>query len=124
MNSFRREEKKTLKKNNNRRGYRGKLYMSRQVSFEYETKDGVVHKGSACFGNTKEKDITWQLIIGQKYRIEPSKINKKIAKSIGRICTLKRFRKYSSGTIRACVEWRDDKRIGYVDPIDLVPAES
>ncbi len=98
--------------------------MSRQVSFEYETKDGVVHKHSVSNCNTKEKDITWKLIIGQTYRIEPSKKNKRIAKSIGRICTLKRFREYSSGTIRACVEWHDDKRPGYVDPIDLVPTES
>jgi len=97
--------------------------MRREVKFRYDDR----HCSAIRYFPMKDKDKApqiFELVIGQRYRIEP--VNKLKKKNRGRICLVKGIRKYTSScgkpeTFRARVKWQDNGKGGFVDPIDLVP---
>ena len=98
--------------------------MRREVKFRYD--DQYLSTGSHFPMKDKDKaPQIFELVIGQKYRVEP--VNKlKNKKNRGRICSVGSIRKWASScgkseTFRARVKWQDNGKVGFVDPIDLVP---
>ena len=68
-----------------------------------------------------------EVVVGLRYEIRP--LNKlKNVKNQGRVCMVLGFRDYEScgqhRSERARVRWIDNRRIGFVDPKDLVPADN
>ena len=97
--------------------------MRREVKFRYDNQ----YCSDICSFPMKDRDKApqiFELVIGQKYRVEP--LNKLKKKNRGRTCSLGGIRKYPSScgkseTFRVRVIWQDNGRFGFVKPIDLIP---
>jgi hypothetical protein len=99
-------------------------FMRREVTIRY---DEQYCKATSPFP-IKDRDKApqiFELIIGQKYRVEP--VNKlKNKKNRGRTCLVRGIQKYTSScgkseTFKARIIWQDNGRFGFVDPVDLIP---